>query len=166
MMNTLRKSFRRIKKKNRDDTPNPIIPDNKNSTSENFTDNITQVVNQEPLPTTAPSLARFQDDTPIDESKHPEWQNDERNVRAGNCSFKVKFIGFIEVQNPRGMPACEEAVKELKTFKKNKKKYGTSNPQVKDVDSPEPPRKSFISRMSFRSRKNKHSKKWFCIKII
>lgn len=46
------------------------------------------------------------------------WQQDEIAVRAGTCSFDVKYLGCLEVFDSRGMPVCEEALKKLKTSKK------------------------------------------------
>lgn len=46
------------------------------------------------------------------------WQQDEIAVRAGTCSFDVKYLGCIEVFDSRGMPVCEEALKKLKNSKK------------------------------------------------
>ena len=39
-------------------------------------------------------------------------------VRVGRCSFPVKYLGSIEVQESRGMEVCEAAVKVLKKGKK------------------------------------------------
>lgn len=44
----------------------------------------------------------------------PQWQNDETAVRAGNCSFQVKYLGCLEVFESRGMQICEEALKQLR----------------------------------------------------
>ncbi|XP_055332736.1 protein numb-like isoform X2 [Paramacrobiotus metropolitanus] len=44
----------------------------------------------------------------------PQWSNDEVAVRAGNCSFQVKYLGCIEVFESRGMQICEEALKQLR----------------------------------------------------
>ena len=43
-----------------------------------------------------------------------QWQTDEINVRSGNCSFHVKYLGSVEVFESRGMQVCEEAIKVLK----------------------------------------------------
>ena len=50
--------------------------------------------------------------------KSKVWQQDEITVRAGTCSFDVKYLGCLEVFDSRGMPVCEEALKKLKTSKK------------------------------------------------
>lgn len=123
----------------------PSIP-RQFSSSENNNNNV-------PASTTVTSLSRFQDDTPIDPNKSPEWQEDERNVRQGQCHFKIKFVGYIEVKDPRGMPVCEDAVKELNLMKKNKKKYGSSS-----VDPNNVPQRGIIARLSFRKRSNSRSR--------
>lgn len=46
------------------------------------------------------------------------FQQDEIAVRAGTCSFDVKYLGCIEVFESRGMTVCEEALKKLKSSKK------------------------------------------------
>ena len=78
-----------------------------------------------------PSLIRFQDDLqPIDTNKSIIHQNDEKMVRQGTANFKVRFIGFIEVKDPRGMEVCEAAVKELKVLKSNKGKNGDNRKEI------------------------------------
>ena len=47
------------------------------------------------------------------------WQSDEVNVRSGNCSFHVKYLGSVEVFESRGMQVCEEAIKVLKVLDKD-----------------------------------------------
>ncbi|CAG0884056.1 unnamed protein product [Darwinula stevensoni] len=47
-------------------------------------------------------------------AKPHQWQDDELNVRAGTCSFPVKYLGCIEVFESRGMSVCEEALKHLR----------------------------------------------------
>ena len=42
-----------------------------------------------------------------------KWETDEDRVRSNHCEFKVKYLGFIEVDESRGMEVCEKAVKEL-----------------------------------------------------
>ncbi|GAU94197.1 hypothetical protein RvY_06019 [Ramazzottius varieornatus] len=49
-----------------------------------------------------------------DTTQPPQWQNDETAVRAGNCSFQVKYLGCVEVFESRGMQICEEALKQLR----------------------------------------------------
>ena len=51
-------------------------------------------------------------------SKSKLWQQDEIAVRAGTCSFDVKYLGCLEVFESRGMNVCEEALKKLKSSKK------------------------------------------------
>lgn len=41
------------------------------------------------------------------------WIEDEKKVRAGNCSFQVKYLGFQEVSDSRGMHICEQALEKL-----------------------------------------------------
>ena len=50
--------------------------------------------------------------------KPTKFENDEESVRAGRCSFLVKYLGSVEVQESRGMEVCEDAVKQLKKSKK------------------------------------------------
>ncbi|XP_063235724.1 protein numb isoform X2 [Bacillus rossius redtenbacheri] len=47
-------------------------------------------------------------------SKPHQWQADEAAVRAGTCSFHVKYLGCVEVFESRGMQVCEEALKVLR----------------------------------------------------
>ncbi|XP_074649994.1 protein numb-like isoform X2 [Tubulanus polymorphus] len=53
-------------------------------------------------------------------SKPHQWQEDEKKVREGTCSFQVRYLGCIEVFESRGMQVCEEAVKALKQQCKGK----------------------------------------------
>lgn len=53
-------------------------------------------------------------------SKPHQWQEDEKKVREGNCSFQVRYLGCVEVFESRGMQVCEEAVKTLKAQCKGK----------------------------------------------
>jgi hypothetical protein len=46
----------------------------------------------------------------IDTTKPISWQEDERKVRDGTCSFHVKYLGAIEVFDSRGMHVCEQAI--------------------------------------------------------
>lgn len=48
-------------------------------------------------------------------SKPHQWQEDEKKVRDGTCSFQVRYLGCLEVFESRGMQVCEEAVKTLKS---------------------------------------------------
>ncbi|MGH0124546.1 UNVERIFIED_CONTAM: hypothetical protein FKN15_037505 [Acipenser sinensis] len=48
-------------------------------------------------------------------SRPHQWQSDEEAVRKGKCSFPVRYLGHVEVDESRGMHVCEEAVKKLKT---------------------------------------------------
>lgn len=48
------------------------------------------------------------------------WQDDERKVREGTCSFQVKYLGSIEVFESRGMEVCEDAGKILRSQSRSK----------------------------------------------
>ncbi|XP_061889759.1 protein numb homolog isoform X1 [Entelurus aequoreus] len=62
---------------------------------------------------------RRKKDIYVPESSRPhQWQTDEETVRSGKCSFAVKYLGHVEVEESRGMHICEEAVKRLKTDRK------------------------------------------------
>nr|XP_040055667.1 protein numb homolog isoform X6 [Gasterosteus aculeatus aculeatus] len=59
---------------------------------------------------------RRKKDVYVPESSRPhQWQTDEEAVRSGKCSFGVKYLGHVEVEESRGMHICEDAVKRLKT---------------------------------------------------
>ncbi|GFG37451.1 hypothetical protein Cfor_07174 [Coptotermes formosanus] len=51
-------------------------------------------------------------------SKPHQWQADEAGVRAGTCSFHVKYLGCVEVFESRGMQVCEEALKVLRNSRR------------------------------------------------
>ncbi|KAM4662958.1 protein numb homolog isoform 2-T2 [Discoglossus pictus] len=58
---------------------------------------------------------RRKKDIYVPEASRPhQWQTDEESVRTGKCSFQVKYLGHVEVDESRGMHICEEAVKRLK----------------------------------------------------
>ncbi|KAM9570200.1 protein numb homolog isoform 1-T1 [Salvelinus alpinus] len=62
---------------------------------------------------------RRKKDVYVPESSRPhQWQTDEEAVRSGKCSFAVKYLGHVEVEESRGMHICEDAVKQLKTDRK------------------------------------------------
>ncbi|XP_037341914.2 protein numb homolog isoform X5 [Pungitius pungitius] len=62
---------------------------------------------------------RRKKDVYVPESSRPhQWQTDEEAVRIGKCSFGVKYLGHVEVEESRGMHICEDAVKRLKTDRK------------------------------------------------
>lgn len=62
---------------------------------------------------------RRKKDIYVPESSRPhQWQTDEEAVRSGKCSFQVKYLGHVEVDESRGMHICEEAVKKLKSERK------------------------------------------------
>ncbi|XP_032804485.2 protein numb homolog isoform X1 [Petromyzon marinus] len=55
----------------------------------------------------------------VPEASRPhQWQSDEEAVRRGQCSFPVKYLGCVEVEDSRGMQVCEEAIKRLKSSQK------------------------------------------------
>ncbi|XP_018086559.1 protein numb homolog isoform X2 [Xenopus laevis] len=59
---------------------------------------------------------RRKKDIYVPEASRPhQWQTDEESVRTGKCSFQVKYLGHVEVEESRGMHICEEAVKRLKS---------------------------------------------------
>ncbi|OCT64843.1 protein numb homolog isoform X2 [Xenopus laevis] len=59
---------------------------------------------------------RRKKDIYVPEASRPhQWQTDEESVRNGKCSFPVKYLGHVEVEESRGMHICEEAVKRLKS---------------------------------------------------
>eukprot|EP00918_Siedleckia_nematoides_P051315 GHVU01112299.1.p1 GENE.GHVU01112299.1~~GHVU01112299.1.p1 ORF type:complete len:537 (+),score=43.10 GHVU01112299.1:265-1875(+) len=66
------------------------------------------------------SFRRKKKDHVPESSKPHQWQEDERKVREGTCSFQVRYLGTIEVFESRGMQVCEEAVKALKAQCKGK----------------------------------------------
>jgi numb-like protein len=51
--------------------------------------------------------------TTIADNKPQQWQDDEKSVRMGACSFNVKYLGSVEVQESRGMHVCEQAIQAL-----------------------------------------------------
>ncbi|XP_060031495.1 protein numb homolog isoform X2 [Erinaceus europaeus] len=58
---------------------------------------------------------RRKKDVYVPEASRPhQWQTDEDGVRTGKCSFPVKYLGHVEVDESRGMHICEDAVKRLK----------------------------------------------------
>ncbi|XP_006000558.1 protein numb homolog isoform X5 [Latimeria chalumnae] len=62
---------------------------------------------------------RRKKDVYVPESSRPhQWQTDEESVRSGKCSFQVKYLGHVEVDESRGMHICEDAVKRLKAERK------------------------------------------------
>ncbi|XP_041120886.1 protein numb homolog isoform X2 [Polyodon spathula] len=62
---------------------------------------------------------RRKKDIYVPESSRPhQWQTDEEGVRSRKCSFAVKYLGHVEVDESRGMHICEDAVKRLKTDRK------------------------------------------------
>lgn len=67
------------------------------------------------------SLRKKKKDVKVPECSKPhQWQEDEKKVREGSCSFQVRYLGCVEVFESRGMQVCEEAVKTLKAQCKGK----------------------------------------------
>ncbi|XP_063287186.1 numb-like protein [Pelobates fuscus] len=57
--------------------------------------------------------------TYVPEASRPhQWGADEESVRRGKCSFPVRYLGHVEVEESRGMHVCEDAVKKLKLLGK------------------------------------------------
>ncbi|CDW55935.1 protein numb [Trichuris trichiura] len=48
-------------------------------------------------------------------AKPDAWNEDDVSVRAGTCSFAVKYLGCVEVYESRGMQICEDAMKLLRS---------------------------------------------------
>nr|CAG4644138.1 EOG090X09VR [Lepidurus arcticus] len=63
------------------------------------------------------SFRRRKESVP-ESSKPHQWQSDEATVRAGTCSFYVKYLGCVEVYESRGMQVCEEALKVLRSSRR------------------------------------------------
>ncbi|XP_022815157.1 protein numb isoform X2 [Spodoptera litura] len=49
--------------------------------------------------------------SPPESARPHQWHADEAAVRAGTCTFPVKYLGCVEVFESRGMQVCEEALK-------------------------------------------------------
>lgn len=64
------------------------------------------------------SLRRGRRDHVPECSKPHQWQADEAAVRAGTCTFSVKYLGCVEVFESRGMQVCEEALKVLRNSRR------------------------------------------------
>uniref|UniRef100_G3NP22 Protein numb homolog n=1 Tax=Gasterosteus aculeatus aculeatus TaxID=481459 RepID=G3NP22_GASAC len=77
---------------------------------------------------------RRKKDVYVPESSRPhQWQTDEEAVRSGKCSFGVKYLGHVEVEESRGMHICEDAVKRLKTERKFFKGFFAGKKPVRAV---------------------------------
>lgn len=48
-------------------------------------------------------------------SKPHQWEADEQAVRNGTCSFAIKYLGCVQVEESRGMHVCEQALLRLKS---------------------------------------------------
>ena len=152
-MEKLRKSFRKISTRRR--TNRGAIDTDSIQYKSSLKNSSTPSALKTPsnTPTVAPSLARFHDDSPIATNKDKEWQEDERLVRIGKSNFKVKYLGYIEVKEPRGMDICENAVSELKKYKKFKEKgidLASLQSGESNLEPPSTPIGTFIRKMSFR----------------
>lgn len=66
-----------------------------------------------PVVTTANTTTNGGGETTGQVARPALWVEDERRVRAGNCSFQVKYLGFQEVSDSRGMHICEQAIEKL-----------------------------------------------------
>ena len=64
------------------------------------------------------SFRRKKKDHIPESSKPHQWEEDEKAVRAGDCSFAVKYLGCVEVFDARGMQVCEEALKILRSSRR------------------------------------------------
>ncbi|NP_001158474.1 numb homolog [Saccoglossus kowalevskii] len=67
-------------------------------------------------------------------SKPHQWQEDEKLVKAGTCNFPVKYLGSVEVNESRGMPICEDAVRKLRDKKKVRAVLWVSSDGLRVVD--------------------------------
>lgn len=116
-------SFRKKKNKHKSDQPlsqssqpttsitQPIPPPQSTTSIANSTISQAQQTSQNSMSST--SIQQQDNKYQIDSSKPTSWQEDERKVRDGNCSFHVKYLGSIEVLDSRGMHICEQAIERL-----------------------------------------------------
>ncbi|XP_063361061.1 protein numb [Cydia amplana] len=56
--------------------------------------------------------------SPPESARPHQWHADEAAVRAGTCTFPVKYLGCVEVFESRGMQVCEEALKVLRNSRR------------------------------------------------
>ncbi|CAH0714496.1 unnamed protein product, partial [Brenthis ino] len=56
--------------------------------------------------------------SPPESARPHQWHADEAAVRAGTCTFPVKYMGCVEVFESRGMQVCEEALKVLRNSRR------------------------------------------------
>ncbi|XP_049867854.1 protein numb [Pectinophora gossypiella] len=56
--------------------------------------------------------------SPPESARPHQWHADEAAVRAGTCTFPVKYLGCVEVFESRGMQVCEEALKLLRNSRR------------------------------------------------
>lgn len=64
------------------------------------------------------SFRRRKGGDPPESARPHQWHADEAAVRAGTCTFPVKYLGCVEVFESRGMPVCEEALKVLRNSRR------------------------------------------------
>ncbi|KAJ8669823.1 hypothetical protein QAD02_001082 [Eretmocerus hayati] len=64
------------------------------------------------------SFRRRREQQPAEATRALQWQADESAVRAGTCTFQVKYLGCVEVYEARGIQVCEEALKVLKNSRR------------------------------------------------
>ncbi|CAH2108381.1 unnamed protein product [Euphydryas editha] len=56
--------------------------------------------------------------SPPESARPHQWHADDAAVRAGTCTFPVKYLGCVEVFESRGMQVCEEALKVLRNSRR------------------------------------------------
>ncbi|CAG9119353.1 unnamed protein product [Plutella xylostella] len=64
------------------------------------------------------SFRRRKGGEPPESARPHQWHADEAAVRAGTCTFHVKYLGCVEVFESRGMQVCEEAIKVLRNSRR------------------------------------------------
>jgi len=102
-------SFRSRKKNNNNNSSSDASTTNNNNNSNNNNNNHSTSASTKPTSTTS--------GTTTADSKPIQWQDDEKAVRVGTCSFNVKYLGSVEVQESRGMHVCEQAIQALLNHK-------------------------------------------------
>jgi hypothetical protein len=84
--------------------PNSIASTANNTTNQNSTTTATAATPPTAVATTTSTTGP---------NRPALWVEDERRVRGGNCSFQVKYLGYLEVTDSRGMHICEQALEKL-----------------------------------------------------
>ncbi|KAI3384917.1 hypothetical protein SNEBB_004978 [Seison nebaliae] len=64
------------------------------------------------------ALKKTNEENKVPDKPH-SWQIDEENVRKGQCEFQVKYMGFVEVFESRGLNVCEQSIAGLRKKEKN-----------------------------------------------